>query len=248
MSNTTHRRLTKEDENLLQKLFEQADAPQKKSFLENLPALPITTFTGLVGASNVEAQIFSSSFPTSSPYNKTNFAAALRTYVAWSVRKSKEKSVGKGGLLSVENSQEMEQLLLRLRQKEAVLQTIKMSEEVTKLRIANKKDSETSLSIDMLLPLLSECFGNAANNLRALAMFYPDSVNAVNDCIESFIVLGRRLIGEAKADTERYLTEFQTTEENLQAILLEIAELSLAVSEQQEQELVATTLAFGDQE
>lgn len=237
MSNTTIRRLSKDEAVLLKSLFEKADVAQQRAFLENMEALPVTVFSSIVEASNDRFQLFRESFPTSKPYDKTPFVVALRTYIAWSLAKNKEKTAAKGGLMAVESSAEMNQLLLRLRQKEAVLQVTKSAEEVIRLRIANKKDSETSLSLDVLMPLLSECFGQAANSLRALALFYPDSVNVVNDCIDGFIRLGRRLAYEAKTEVEHYLTEFKTTEESLQEVLSEISELTLAIQKQQEEEL-----------
>lgn len=236
MSNTTIRRLSKEEEVLLSSLFERADAVQKKGFLENLPALPLTTFSGLVGLTTQNAQIFKNSFPSSSPFDKTAFITALRTCIAWQIERSKEKPISRGGLMASESSPEITEILLRLKQKEAMLQTIKMSEEVLRLRIANKQASESSIDLQVLLPLLSECFGQVANSLKALALFYPDAVKTVNDCIETFIRLGRRLAHEAKADTERYLSEFRTTEEEMQTLMEEVAGYSLELLRLQEDE------------
>lgn len=243
MSNTTIRRLSKEEEVLLASLFERADAIQKKAFLENLSALPITTFGGLVGLTTQNAQIFKNSFPSTSPYDKTSFLTALRTCIAWSIARSKEKPISKGGLLASESSEEINAMLLRLRQKEAMLQVIKLSEDVIRLRIANKQASESSIDVQILLPLLSECFGQIANSLKALALFYPESVNTVNDCIENCIKLGRRLAYETKTETEKYLAEFQTTETEMQALMEEIAGYSLELVRLQEDE--ASRPAFG---
>lgn len=231
MSNKSLKRLSAEEENQLLLLFAKADALQKASILSVIPSMPISGFSNFLGITPPEAQQFKASVGS---YDQMSFGDAIRAFVGWKYNKLKTARVQKT-LMNGEaiDSEEMQVLLAQFRAKQTQLEVIKLSEEVIRLRISNKKESENTIALDVLFPILSEAFSVINSQLRALGLFHPETIPKINDCIEELINLGHSLAKESKHDTETYLTEFATTEEELTEVIEELTAIGDAVREQQ---------------
>jgi len=149
------------------------------------------------------------------------FKAYLKFKLAKGASSQEKKKFGFGA----EDQQEAQALMLKVQNQAARISLAKASEEVLKLRIGNKKDAEEYVSIEILTPILSQGLGNIANQLRSMGMFHPELIEAVNECIQEIKKTGHALVSEAKNETEKYINEFKTSEEDWNRLILELEAL-----------------------
>ena len=171
------------------------------------------------------------------------FNAYLRHKLAKGASSYEKKKYG----LEADNTQEQQALMLKMQQQKAKIELAKMQEELLKLRIGNKKDSEEYINVEILMPILSQGLGNIANQLRAMAMFHPELIDDVNGCIEEIIKTGHSLVSESKNETEKYLNEFRITEVTWIAMVDELEELNKELQRVIDQPVATPVLSsFGE--
>jgi hypothetical protein len=144
--------------------------------------------------------------------------------------------------------EELQAAMLKIQNLKSKLELLKLMEETTKLRQANKQSSDQYINLDVLMPLLSLAHGNIANQIRAAVMFFPDFLPHANDCLEELIKIGRQISYESKMEAERYLKEFETSEAEMNEIMEDLNSTFAEIEEAQEAMIDPALNTFGEGE
>ena len=175
-------------------------------------------------------------------HDERPFMEIVREYISYKLggkgRKNPPMPVGS-------QQEELQTAMLKLQNLKSRLELLKLMEEITKLRQANKQNSDQYLNLDVLVPLLSSAHGNIANQIRAAVMFFPPFLPHANDCLEELQKLGRQIAYESKMEAERYLKEFETSEAEINEIMEDLNSTFAEVEKAQEALLDPAKNSFG---
>jgi hypothetical protein len=200
-----------------------------------------SAFTNLLGSDPADIQQVLNHLGASK-LDERPFMEIVRGYITF-------KSGGKGKKhfpVAVGSQQEeLQTAMLKLQNLKSKLELLKLMEETTKLRQTNKQSSDQYINLDVLMPLLSIAHGNIANQLRAAVMFFPKFLPHANDCLEELIKIGRQISYESKLEADRYLKEFETSENEMNSLMDELNSTFSEIEETQNALLDPALNSFG---
>lgn len=226
-------------------LIHQMSAAQTENLLNGI-YVKRSAFTNLLKSDPADIQKVLD-YMGAGKHDERPFMEIVREYISYKLggkgRKNAPMPMPVGS-----QQEELQTAMLKLQNLKSKLELLKLMEETTKLRQANKQSSDQYINLDVLMPLLSSAHGNIANQIRAAVMFFPPFLPHANDCLEELQKLGRQIAYESKMEAERYLKEFETSEAEMNEIMEDLNATFAEIEEAQEAMLDPALNTFGEGE
>jgi len=224
-------------------LIHQMSAAQTENLLNGI-YVKRSAFTNLLKSDPADIQKVLD-YMGAGKHDERPFMEIVREYISYKVggKGRKNPPVPMGS-----QQEELQAAMLKIQNLKSKLELLKLMEETTKLRQANKQSSDQYINLDVLMPLLSLAHGNIANQIRAAVMFFPDFLPHANDCLEELIKIGRQISYESKMEAERYLKEFETSEAEMNEIMEDLNSTFAEIEEAQEAMIDPALNTFGEGE